>query len=65
MENSGAVNQIHKQFISLQDAVAQQLQVMAQSSNQSSVQLRPALNDRLAAIQVPFSSHFFPTSHVL
>lgn len=44
----GNGNQIHKQFTSLQDTVAQQLQAMAQGSHNSSEQLRTALNERLA-----------------
>ena len=43
--------QIHKQFVALQETVAQQLQSMAQGSQQNSEQLRTALNERLAAIQ--------------
>lgn len=49
LEGNGS--QIHKQFTTLQDTVAQQLQGMVQGSQQNSEQLRAALNERLAAIQ--------------
>lgn len=48
--NSNA-NQSRNQFSALQDAVAQQLQLVSQGSNQSAEQLRATLNERLAAIQ--------------
>ena len=47
----GNGNQMRNQFSTLQDAVAQQLQGMAQGSQHNSEQLRTALNERLAAIQ--------------
>ena len=49
LEGNGS--QMQKQFTTLQDTVAQQLQGLVQGSQQNSEQLRTALNERLAAIQ--------------